>query len=421
MSHNNDVPDDPLLKPASEAGWDVASGEAKPAEDKLAAVDDKPADMPPADATPGDKPAHTDVKLAELRVDDEAILPAKSSENDLRAAIGASPISPSRRRRTVDHEGDDDDDDVDHRPRSLKTIATIVLSIAVGVAIVIFVILGRANMDRFALLCEAERAVPQQGRAFPPWGFHAISGEAWHPLAIAPETRCQSRETDDIRALERGMLAMLLDEANTQLTAHDLTKLDATESLLKQSLLLTRPAAIAEPETLAADRIAQHKEIERLLGDVTYWRAAARLREAANALTDASKQFDSAAAQHPRHVNDAGTWSTYVRKLADQLRIGPAGGPPTAITAPSASASPTPVATAEPAPAASAPATTAPSPITDTPASVPAPAAPGSPAPTTTADSPPHPAEPAAATTTTTTTTTIATPPANIPGGGVLL
>jgi hypothetical protein len=53
------------------------------------------------------------------------------------------------------------------------------------------------------------------------------------------------------------------------------------------------------------------------------------LREAATALGDAAKQFDSAAAQHPRHVSDASAWAIYARRLAQELHAGPTGTPST--------------------------------------------------------------------------------------------
>jgi hypothetical protein len=323
----SDVTDDPLMKPASEAGFDKAATEAAPAGEAL----------PVAEAPA--KPV------------DDSVLPAKKyDENDLRAAVGVSPIADAKKPRTADpiDSTDEDLEDLDAEPRSFKKIAIVIGAVAAGVLIIVLVFLGRANSDNFALQCEAERVVPQRGRAFPPWGFRALDGDAWQALHIAPETRCQPRETDDVRVLERWMLAMILDEVNAQLAVHDVARLDDTEGLLKQCLLLTRPPAVPEPETLAADRIAQHKEVERLLGDVTYWRAAGKLHDVASALSDAAKQFDSAAAQHPRHASDAAAWAAYTRKLADQLRLGPAAGAPAAspsapAVAGAGSASPPPI------------------------------------------------------------------------------
>jgi hypothetical protein len=259
--------------------------------------------------------------------------------------VGASPVSESaattirkRRASTSDRRHDDDDDESPRLPRNRKTVA-LAISIAAGLGIAALVFLGYANSGRYLLACEAERAVPQQGRAFPPWGNHALPGEPWKPLKIAPETRCQPHETDDLLALERVYLAMILDQATGLLTAREVTKLDDAEALLKQALLLTRPPEY-EPEKLANERNAHHQEIERLLGDVTYWRASAKLHDAQTALTEAAKQFDSAAAQHPRHVSDAAAWASYARKLAEELHVGPAGTAPSTSPAGSPTASP---------------------------------------------------------------------------------
>jgi hypothetical protein len=257
---------------------------------------------------------------------DEPLLPSTYNENDLRAAVGASPLmegssAQSRKRRASTS---DDDDDPPRTPRSRRAITVSAASVVVGLAIAALVIVGRMNSDHYLLACEAERAVPQQGRGFPPWGMRALDGEPWRPLKIAPETRCQPRETDDPQELERLYLSMILEQATALLTAREVTRLDEAEALLKQALLLTRPPA-RETEKLATDRNERHKDIERLLGDVTYWRASAKLRDAATALGDAAKQFDSAAAQHPRHMSDAPAWASHVRKLAQQLTTGPAG------------------------------------------------------------------------------------------------
>ena len=71
----------------------------------------------------------------------------------------------------------------------------------------------------------------------------------------------------------------------------------------------------------------QRKHNQRLQGDVDYWRASLRLRDASNVLTEAAKQFDTAAAQRPRHVSDAAAWAAFTRRLADDLHAGPNAAP----------------------------------------------------------------------------------------------
>lgn len=270
---------------------------------------------------------------------DEPLLPLAYDENDLRAAVGATPLSETSGKTRKQRAPTSDDDDDPRSLRSRRTMTVSALALVGGLAIAALVILGRINSGRYLLACEAERAVPQQGRGFPPWGMRALDGDPWRPLKIAPETRCQPRETEDLRELERLYLSMLLEQATVLLTAREVTRLDEAEGLLNQALLLTRPPE-HETEKFAAERNERHKDIERLLGDVTYWRASAKLRDAATALGDAAKQFDSAAQQQPRHMSDAQAWASHVRKLAQQLTAGPGGAtPPAAVTVPAAPAS----------------------------------------------------------------------------------
>jgi hypothetical protein len=99
--------------------------------------------------------------------------------------------------------------------------------------------------------------------------------------------------------------------------ANTASPLDTVADELNQALLLAR----------SPDRRDQRKDVERLLGDVDYWRASLRLRDASTVLQDAAKQFDSAAAQRPRHVSDAAAWSTFLRKVSDELHAGPNAAP----------------------------------------------------------------------------------------------
>ena len=197
------------------------------------------------------------------------------------------------------------------------------IALVVGLGIAALVFLGRANSDHYEITCESEQIVAEQGRTFPPWGTRALGGAEWKPIAIPPAAECKPRETENVDELTGWYLELLVDQASTLLTAREVTKVDLAEQHLKQGLLLAR----------SPDKRDQRKEIERLLGDVDYWRALAALRDATAKLGDAAKQFDAAAAQRPRHVSDASAWASYIRKVADELRIGPAGSHP--VVAPS--------------------------------------------------------------------------------------
>jgi hypothetical protein len=324
-------------RPATPASAPVAGAASSLASSNPASASSAPA-SPPATAVTAAAPAS--------RGDDPALpeTPDQYDDNELRAAVGASPLVPSGKRRAASsHDGDGDrDDDRDPAPRrrrSPRAMAVAALGVIAILGTAALVVAGYLNSDRYLLACEAERAVPEQGRSLPPWGTRALTGEQWRPLKISPETRCQPQETDDPLVLERAYLAMVLDQATALLTAREVTKVDEAEALLEQGLLLTRPPE-HEPASLAAQRTEHHQEIERLRGDVTYWRATARLREAATALGEAATKFDAAVAQHPRHASDAGAWAAYTRKLAQELRAGPASGSPAAPAAVPAGAPP---------------------------------------------------------------------------------
>jgi hypothetical protein len=287
--------------PTSDGGWDQATATATPA------IIAEPA-----------APAPIDVALP---VPDEAgpALPTTYSDAELRDAVGVSgPVhapaaaAPPRQARSR-HWRDRDDDGA--TPRGGRTLMVAALAITIGIIAGTFALLGRANSERYAIKCESDKIVAEQGRAFPPWGSRPLSGTEWKPIAIAPDAECKPRDTDDLDELAKWYLDLLVDQANSQLTAREVTKIDLVAEQLNQALLLAR----------APERRDQRKDIERLLGDVEYWRASAKLRDAAAALAEAAKLFDSAAAQRPRHASDAAARASDARKLVDELHAGPAG------------------------------------------------------------------------------------------------
>lgn len=251
------------------------------------------------------------------------LLPPAYSESQLRDAVGATPRTTPRStgRRAPTPFDEDDDPGAPGKPRSRKTIVVSALSLFGGLAIAALVFLGRANSARYVIACEADQVVVEQGRSFPPWGTHSLDGAEWKPLKIPPEAECHPRDTEQLTELASWYLTMVIDQASSLLTAREVTKVDDAEAQLKQALLVTRELAGDD------DRRDKRKEIERLLGDVVYWRASAKLRTAADAMTEAAKQFEVAAAQRPRHVSDASAWATHARKLAEELRTGPSGAP----------------------------------------------------------------------------------------------
>ena len=286
---------------------------------------------PPAPSEPAHEPA---APAPAPSVDTGPILPNAYDESALQAALG--PPAPRVESEPSPYGRVYDDDEPKAVKSRRKTIVVSAIVMAVGIAIAALIFLGRANASRFVLVCNADHVSAEQGRAFPPWGTHPIAGTEWRAIALPPNAECKPKETEDETELARWYLEILVDRASTALTARDLLEsipkagssgspLDTIAAQLDQALLLAR----------APERRDQRKDIERLQGDVEYWRAAARARDAAAALTEAAKQFDAAAALRPRHVDDASAWATFARRLADEIHGGPSGTPalPAAPTA----------------------------------------------------------------------------------------
>ncbi|MEP6865086.1 MAG: hypothetical protein ABJE66_31000 [Deltaproteobacteria bacterium] len=284
---------------------------------------------------------------------EEPLLPPElAADGALNDAIGAPSAKARRRARTQPRRDDGDDDDGLAPPRNRRTMIIATASIVVGLGIATLVFLGRANAQRYVLSCNSAHAVAEQGRGFPPWGSRPMHGSEWAPIALPANAECQPRETDDINELGKWYLELLLDRANVTLTARDLldsvgsqssaNPLDLVGAQLDQALLLAR-----DP-----DRRDQRRDITRLQGDVAYWRAAARLRDASTVLVEAAKQFDAANQQHPRHATDAAAWSTFLHHLVDELHAGPNGAAPiapsTATNAAATGTTPVPVGSALP-------------------------------------------------------------------------
>jgi hypothetical protein len=297
--------------------------------------DDPPGESPveppapepsPPDATPAVAagPADAPASEASPSVPDEPLLPARLGDNALRDAVGvtSSPPLPPRS-RSPKAELADDDLELDGEPRRRHRLLMLVAAAAlvVGLTVAGIVLLGRVNSDRFELNCTTTHAIAEQGRAFPPWGTRPLAGAQWKAIPLPANARCKSEELDRVEALEARFLGLLLERASEALVAKNVTDtfaaadLDAIAAQLEQALLLSR----------APERADQRKQVERLLGDVEYWRATLRLREAVTAMDVAARQYDAAALKRPLHVSDAGAWAALVRRLADDLRAGPGG------------------------------------------------------------------------------------------------
>ncbi|MBA3392184.1 MAG: hypothetical protein H0T89_06050 [Deltaproteobacteria bacterium] len=262
------------------------------------------------------------------RMPEEPAIPAAPTtygDDALREAVGAKPAKRTRKppdeplpsRFDDDADSTDDDDGLPGRPRNRKLIVIAVGSLVVGLGIAAMIFLGYQNSGWFYLRCEADRVVAEEGRTFPPWGSQALEDKEWKPIKIPPEAECAPLETESYPELVAQFRAILVKRATVLLTAKEVTKADEAAALLEQALLHARSHSDAARNA----RI----EIQRLLGDVVYWRASLKMRDAAKALDEAARQFDAASLQRPRHVTDAAAWADHVRKIVGELEAGPTG------------------------------------------------------------------------------------------------
>lgn len=289
-----------------------------PPEPPAPSVDEAWSEAPPPPPPLADQPQPV-LQLADAP--DQPVLPLSVTENDLRDALGVTPTSESTKKAKKPRRDDDDDDDDGTPRKSRKTVFVAALAVFVGSGIAALVFIGKVNSARYYISCEAERVVVERGRSFPPWGRTELDGPEWKALRIPPEAGCHEQETEEIADLAAWYKKILVEQATKLLEAREVTKVDEAEGMLKQALLVSR--------SLRTDDDAKNArgEIDRLLGDVVYWRASARLKNASETLLDAAKQFDAAQLQRPAHFNDAGEWATFARRLADQLKAGPNGIP----------------------------------------------------------------------------------------------
>ena len=270
---------------------------------------------------------------------DTALPDVPVSDRELRTALGVSstavvstrPASASAaasassgKRAGADEDLDDDRvaDQLDGGRRRLRRFALLAAAVLLVLGVATFALLGRSNGQRFVLVCGTDRVTPMQGRSFPPWGESSLAGLQWKPVAIPPAAECRDREASSEQELSSWYLTLLVEQATARLTARKVTEIDLAAAQLGQALLLAR----------APDRRAERRDIDRLLGDVEYWRAVDKLRAASSALDAAAKQFEEAALKQPKHVTDAAARAAQLRRLLEELagRISlPPGAPAT--------------------------------------------------------------------------------------------
>lgn len=300
----------------TDAGWDTPANEPvdpdtgyvmHPADPRYAAAMDPISGLPSSGLDP----------VTGLPVppkpdpDDAPILPAAPPPP--LATVAFDTKTQSKPKKAKKHRDDDGDSGDPDDPRRIRLHWVVAGAIVVAITIITLVFLGRENSSHYYVQCDSDKIVATRGRSFPPWGTTSLTGVEWKAIPIAPNDECTPTDSDNIAELEDYFLKVLMRQASALLQAKEVTKPDVAAEQLNQALLLARSEA----------RRPQRRDIERLLGDVEYWRASTHLKEASTALLEAAKQFDAAAAQQPRHVADAASWAKYIRGLVDKLQAGP--------------------------------------------------------------------------------------------------
>jgi hypothetical protein len=244
-----------------------------------------------------------------------------------------------------------DDEDGARPRRGGRRLAYSALAIVSGVLILVLALLGRANARHYYLRCAPAQITAEQGRSFPPWGSRPLTGPAWRAIERPENADCRARDTESLAELGGWYLDVLIDRASKALAGNILDQPSADNA---PAPLDVAAAQLDQAQLLAHDpsHSAERARIARLEGDVAYWRAAQRVREAAAALADARTKFHDAATRRPEHVADAAAWAAFLGRLAGELHGGPsAAAPPSpAPTAPPPPA-PVPAPTAMPPPA----------------------------------------------------------------------
>lgn len=286
---------------------DGADAGTPAADEKL---DDHEAPLTDASGEVGALPAP---RLATVIVDDDALPVSTGSDDELRAAVGAKPRRATRTASEHDGEHDADQDAPTHKRSRVAFAAGVFLIAALAAGTMI--LLGHLNADRYEIVCAPDEIRAESGRAFPPWGLREMTGAQWKAIAIPADAECTAADAQTDAGLATMFLALLVERADKALLARDPTQAEVAAVQLQQALLLTRDES----------RRDERKTVERMLGDVEYWRASGKLAAARALLLDAAKQFEAANAAVPRHVKDAFGRATYARQVADDLLAGSDG------------------------------------------------------------------------------------------------
>ena len=188
-------------------------------------------------------------------------------------------------------------------------------------------VLSHLNSQKLYLECGDDDVRAERGRWFP-WGKTSLDGDRWKPFKL-PGT-CESREVDSESELEAAFLELLVSRLNTMLAAERPAEITEAVALIDQGMALAR----------SPEHKPKRTELERLRGDVEYWRGRAELDGAIEKLETARGHYDEAVKIGPRHAGDAGDWTSFIERLIERARRGPTDEPEPGPT-PRADAGPT--------------------------------------------------------------------------------
>jgi hypothetical protein len=209
------------------------------------------------------------------------------------------------------------------RGRKALLVAALVV---IAAAVIVLVVLGQKNRRGYHLVCGGDAITAEQGRSFPPWGQSALRGDAWRSIPVAPSTPCTSQTFASRQALAQRFEEMLVARAEAWVIGRadgvERERLAEVQARIDQARLLLvelSDPAVAEGATVT---------LERLQGDIDYWRARDEVDAAMAALEKAAAQLDQAVTREPRHnAEDAAAWRRLLGRIRQELASGPHARP----------------------------------------------------------------------------------------------
>lgn len=285
------------------------------------APDPKPEPDPDLDPEPDPEPEpyESSSSYSSDTYEPEPYTPPKYEDDDLQSAVGIDKNKTRAEKRAAKAEakkarrGSSDDDDDDTPRVSRRTLMLIIAFAVMCVGVGVLILLGTLNSKYYYFDCGVSEITAKRGRSFPPWGSSKLSGPEWVPIALPDNAECDSAKMTDRAELESMYFDALREQAETVLESKHPENVDLAEQQLRQALKLTRPS----------ERKDVRNEIERLLGDVEYWRARKQLEAAAGQLKVAAEKFTGSNERKPRHISDAAAWAEFSEYIANELGLGP--------------------------------------------------------------------------------------------------